>query len=237
MLDKLFSGYNKIHHMSIARFIDHTILRPNTSIEDIKKLCIEARQYSFASVCIPPYFISEAFNLLKGSGVKVATVIGFPFGYSHYTAKVSEAQHALKDGAVEIDMVMNIAAFKNADENYLKDEIITLLKPVYENKGLLKLIIETGLLSKEEIISCCRFYKNFNIDFLKTSTGYAEKGADVEVVQLMRQHLPEHIQIKASGGIKTFEFANALLKAGATRLGCSASVAIVTGEEQNIRGY
>lgn len=223
--------------MSIAKYIDHTVLKPGTTLQDIEKICDEAKEYFFAAVCIPPYFVSSASTLLKNSETKIATVIGFPFGYNYYTAKFKEAEEAVEDGANEIDMVMNIAAFKNGDYNYLKEEVQTILQIVYKTKAILKVIIETGLLSDEEIIECCDLYKNYPIDFLKTSTGYAEKGASVESVLLMRKHLPEHIEIKASGGIKTFEFANSLLKAGATRLGCSASVAIVNSEKADESGY
>jgi deoxyribose-phosphate aldolase len=223
--------------MSIAKYIDHTILKPTTTIDDIQKACSEAKEYSFAAVCIPPYFVSQAVSFLKETKVKLATVIGFPFGYNHYSAKVAEVEQAVKDGADELDMVMHIAAFKNGDADYIKKEVQAVLEITQTHKTVLKIIIESGLLSAEEIIRCCELYKNFNIDFLKTSTGYAEKGASLEAVALMRKHLPERIQIKASGGIKTFEFADALLKAGATRLGCSSSVAIVNGEKGSETGY
>ena len=223
--------------MSIAKYIDHTVLKPTTSLEDIKKLCSEAVKYSFAAVCIPPYFVSTASGILKGTQIKIATVIGFPFGYNHYLAKTVEAQEAIRDGANEIDMVMNIAAFKNKDFQYLEKEIENILRISKSGNALLKIIIESGLLSSEEIIKCCELYKNYPVDFLKTSTGYAEKGASVEAVTLMKQHLPEQIQIKASGGIKTFEFANALINAGATRLGCSAGIAIVNEEDVNTSAY
>jgi deoxyribose-phosphate aldolase len=223
--------------MSIAKYIDHTVLKPTTSLVDIKKLCSEAVQYGFAAVCIPPYFVSAATDILNSTQIKIATVIGFPFGYNHYLAKVAETEEAIKDGANEIDMVMNIAAFKNKDFEYLAKEVENILKITKAGNALLKIIIETGLLSNEEIIKCCGLYKNYPVDFLKTSTGYAEKGASVEAVTLMRQHLPPQIQIKASGGIKTFEFANELITAGATRLGCSASVAIVNGQEGKESGY
>jgi deoxyribose-phosphate aldolase len=222
--------------MSIAKYIDHTVLKPTTSLEEIKKVCSEAVQYGFAAVCIPAYFVSVASGILKNTQIKIATVIGFPFGYNHYLAKAVETEEAITDGANEIDMVMNIAAFKNKDFRYLEKEAENILS-ISKSDTVLKIIIESGLLSNEEIIKCCGFYKNYPVDFLKTSTGYAEKGASVEAVTLMRQHLPEQIQIKASGGIKTFEFANALINAGATRLGCSASVAIVNGEDANASGY
>lgn len=217
--------------MSIAKYIDHTILKPNTSSDDIKKICEEAKQYGFAAVCIPPYFVSHASQLLKGSTIKTATVIGFPFGYSHYSAKLTEAEKAIADGADELDMVMNIAAFKQNDFECLKKEAETIVSTKQKKRITIKIILETGLLSNEEIIDCCNLYKNVAVDFIKTSTGYSEKGASVEAVALLRTHLPKHIQIKASGGIRNFEFASALLNAGATRLGCSASVAIVNGDE------
>jgi deoxyribose-phosphate aldolase len=223
--------------MSIAKYIDHTVLKPATAIDDIRKVCDEAMMYGFAAVCIPPYFVSSASGILKDSPVKIATVIGFPFGYNHYEAKLVETEQAIKDGANEIDMVMNIAAFKNHDLKHLEKEVENILNITQANAALLKIIIETGLLSNGEIIECCKLYKNYPVDFLKTSTGYAEKGASVEAVTLMRQHLPEQIQIKASGGIKTFAFANELVKAGATRIGCSASVAIVSGQEAQSGGY
>jgi deoxyribose-phosphate aldolase len=162
---------------------------------------------------------------------RVATVIGFPFGYSHYTAKLAEADEALNDGADELDIVMNILAFKNNDLAYLETEMDALTKLALQKNATVKLIIESGILTNEEIIKCCEIFRHFPIGFMKTSTGYAEKGASVEAVQLMRAHLPSHIQIKASGGIRTYEFAKQLIDAGATRLGCSASVAIVKGGE------
>ena len=223
--------------MSLAQYIDHTILTPNTTTEDIKKICSEAKEFSFAAVCVPPYFVHESSSFLKESKINIATVIGFPFGYNHYLAKVVETKQAIEDGADEIDMVMNIAAFKNGDVDHLKKEVEAVINITQSKKTVLKIIIESGLLSDREIIKCCEIYRNYKVNFLKTSTGYAEKGASVEAVSLMREHLPKQVQIKASGGIKTFEFANALIKAGATRLGCSASVAIVKGEQSSEGGY
>jgi len=217
--------------MSLAQFIDHTILKPSTTLADIEKVCNEAIEYGFAAVCIPPYFVKDAAQILSGAQPALATVIGFPFGYSHYQAKAEEAKLAIGDGARELDLVMNIAAFKSNDMAWLEKEIETISALTSSNKVLLKVIIESGILSREEIIKCCTLYRHFPVDFLKTSTGYAEKGASVEAVQVMRANLPPHIHIKASGGIKTFEFAKELVDAGATRLGCSAGVAIVKGEQ------
>ncbi|MCU0385097.1 MAG: deoxyribose-phosphate aldolase [Flavihumibacter sp.] len=215
--------------MNIASFIDHTILKPTTSIGDIEKLCAEAVAYGFAAVCVPPPFVKRAVSILAPTSVKVATVVGFPFGYSATEAKVAETVLAVVDGAHEVDMVINLVALKQQDWNYLQKEV-ALLVEVCHNKGrILKVIIESGILSEEEIISCCEKLGPLGIDFMKTSTGYAEKGASVEAVQLMRKHLPPQVQIKASGGIRDFAFAIALVEAGANRLGCSASVAIAEG--------
>jgi deoxyribose-phosphate aldolase len=215
--------------MSIAKYIDHTILKPVTILGDIEQVCAEAAEYGFAAVCVPPYYVKDAAQILEGSSVKVATVIGFPFGYSHYTAKLAEAGQALEDGADELDIVMNLAAFKTNDIAYLETEIGELIKAKKNATGI-KVIVESGILTDEEIIKCCDLYSHYPINYMKTSTGFAEKGATVEAVRLMRQHLPATIQIKASGGIRDFAFAQQLVEAGATRLGCSASVAIVKGE-------
>jgi deoxyribose-phosphate aldolase len=179
---------------------------------------------------VPPYYVQDAKKLVEGSAVKVATVIGFPFGYHDYQTKAEEARLAIEQGADELDMVMNLAAFKSNDMAYVETEAATISKLTSDNGKTLKVIIESGSLSNEEIIRCCELYRRYPVQFLKTSTGYAEKGASMEAVQLMRQHLPEQMQIKASGGIKTAAFAKQLVEAGATRLGCSASVAIVKGE-------
>lgn len=218
--------------MSIASYIDHTVLKPTTTVADIEKLCAEAREYRFAAVCVPPLFVRKAKELTEGSGVKVATVIGFPFGYSAIEAKLAEIVLAIVDGADELDMVVNISAIKNKDWQFIASEINTVM-PVIRSKGRqIKVIIESGILTDEEIITCCDIYGAAGVDFMKTSTGYAEKGASVEAVVLMRKHLADAVQIKASGGIKTYTFAKALIDAGANRLGCSSSVQIVAEEKQ-----
>jgi len=216
--------------MSLARFIDHTILKNTTTVGDVDKICKEAMEFDFAAVCVPPYFVQDAKKLLDGSQVKLATVIGFPFGYHHYKTKMEEARMAIKEGADELDMVTNLAAFKSNDLAYIETEADQISRLTNENGKTLKVIIESGILTEEEIIRCCEIYQHFPVQFLKTSTGYAEKGASVEAVQIMRKHLPKEIQIKASGGIRTADFAQELVNAGATRLGCSASVAIVQGQ-------
>ncbi len=215
--------------MNIAALIDHTILKPTTTIGDIEKLCTEAVAYGFAAVCVPPPFVKRAATILAPTEVKTATVVGFPFGYSATEAKVAETILALVDGAQEIDMVINLIALRQQDWAYLTKEV-NLLREVCHNKGrLIKVIIESGILTPEEIITCCEKLGALGIDFMKTSTGYAEKGATIEAVTLMRKHLPAGVRIKASGGIRDYAFAKALVDAGAARLGCSASVAIATG--------
>lgn len=214
--------------MQLNQYIDHTLLKPTTLIADIERLCNEAIQFNFAAVCVPPPFIKTAKKLLENSTIKVATVIGFPFGYPAIEAKLAETLLAIVDGADELDMVINLIALKNNDWQYLANEINHIMPVVKQNNRVIKLIIESGVLTDEEIIRCCTLYSAAEVDFLKTSTGYAEKGASVHAVKLMRANLPAHVQIKASGGIKTYDFAKELVEAGATRIGCSSSVQIVS---------
>ncbi len=216
--------------MQLAALIDHTTLKNVTTVADISRLCNEASHYRFAAVCVPPYFVADARKLVAGTEVKVATVIGFPFGYHHYKTKTEEARLALAEGADELDMVMNLAAFRSNDLAYVETEVEHLSALTQAAGKTLKVIIESGVLTDEEIVKCCQLYRHFPVQFLKTSTGYAEQGATVAAVRLMREQLPASIQIKASGGIKTAPFARQLVEAGATRLGCSASVAIVNDE-------
>lgn len=213
--------------MQLNKYIDHTILKPTTLISDIEKLCNEAMQYKFAAVCVPPPFVKTAKQLLMQSEVKIATVIGFPFGYSAVEAKLAEILLAIVDGVDELDMVINLIALKNNDWEFLANEINHIMPVVKQNNKGIKIIIESGVLTNEEIIKCCELYGAAGIDYLKTSTGYAEKGATIEAVELMRKHLPTHVQIKASGGIRTYEAAKKFVEAGAGRIGCSAGVQIV----------
>lgn len=215
--------------MNIAGFIDHTILKPTTSLAEIKKVCEEATRYGFKAVCIPPPFVRNARSILAESTVSVATVIGFPFGYNTAKAKLVEVNQAIDDGADELDVVINLVALKSGAWKYLESEMQQLVEAAHGKGKLIKVIIESGILTDEEILECCRIYSVLQVDFMKTSTGYAEKGASVHAVSLMRSNLPESIRIKASGGIRDYEFARELIAAGAERLGCSASVAIVEG--------
>lgn len=213
--------------MQLAPFIDHTILAQTTTKRDVARVCAEAQQYGFAAVCIPPVYVADAMGFLKSSGIKVCTVIGFPFGYHAISVKLEEAKKAVDDGADELDMVINLTALKDRDIDLLEKEIETLATFSNTHAAVLKVIIESGILPDAEIIDCCNLYKKYPVHFLKTSTGFAKQGATVAAVQLMRRHLPSTIQIKASGGIKTAAYARELIAAGATRLGCSASVALV----------
>lgn len=217
--------------MNIAPYIDHTLLKPTATLAQIETLCKEALHYGFAAVCVPPLYVKKAKEFVANSEVKVATVIGFPFGYSAIEAKVAEIVLAIVDGADELDMVVNISAIKNADWSFLANEINTVM-PIVKNKNkIIKVIIESGILTDDEIIKCCDLYGAAGVDYVKTSTGYAEKGASIRDVQLIRSHLADAIKIKASGGIKSYSFAKELINAGANRLGCSSSIQIVKESE------
>jgi deoxyribose-phosphate aldolase len=212
---------------TLASYIDHTILKPTTTLFDIEKICNEALEYGFAAVCVPPPFVA----VVQAFGVRTATVIGFPFGYSAVAAKLAEIGQVIADGVDELDIVINLVLLKGGRWPELEEEMTVLTERVHGAGKIVKVIVESGILSDEEIIRCCKIYSRVGVDFLKTSTGYAEKGASVAAVELMREHLPARIRIKASGGIRDATFARQLIAAGADRLGCSASVAIVEEEE------
>ena len=215
--------------MPLNKYIDHTILKPTCLVSDIDKLCAEAKQYDFVAVCVPPNFVKLAKKKLESTSIKVATVIGFPFGYSATEAKIAEIILAMVDGADELDVVANIAAIKNGDWSAIADEINHILPIVRSKNKVIKIIIESGVLTDDEIVKCCDIYGVAGIDFLKTSTGYAEKGASVEAIKLFRKYLPNPVQIKASGGIRDYTTAKIMIDAGATRIGTSSGVAIVAG--------
>ena len=213
--------------MNLASYIDHTVLRPDCTIDDIKKVCSEALQYKFAAVCIPPFFVKNAAQILGESPVKVATVVGFPMGYSTTPAKVEEIKKGIDDGLDEIDAVVNIAAVKNGNWNYVKNDIYSVTMAGQLKGKCVKIILETGLLTEEEIKKLCEICSEIGPDFVKTSTGFNGEGATVDVVALLRSNLPEEIKIKASGGIRSKEDAIRLIEAGAKRLGSSSGVMIV----------
>ena len=216
--------------VNISSYIDHTFLKPVARHTDIKKICDEAMHYQFAAVCIPPTLVAYTKRLLQESDIKIATVVGFPFGYSVASAKISEAMQAIDDGADELDVVINLISLKNGDWRSLENEMKEISGLIHGRSRIIKVIIESGALTDDEIVSCCSMYGRMSVDFLKTSTGYFEKGATIEVVRLMRQHLPANVRIKASGGIRNYAFARQLIEAGASRLGCSSSVVIVEEE-------
>jgi deoxyribose-phosphate aldolase len=219
----------------VASYIDHTLLKSVCTTADIDKLCQDAVENKFAAVCVPPYVVKQAVRALNESEVKTATVIGFPMGYSSIDSKIMETREVIADGADEMDVVINIIALKNGDWSYLEKEMLKLLSLIHEKGKIIKVIVESGVLTKEELLRCCAVYGKMGIDFMKTSTGYADKGASVSDVLLMRDHLPSGVKIKASGGIRHYEFAIELIAAGANRLGCSASLQIVEEEKLAIR--
>jgi deoxyribose-phosphate aldolase len=209
-----------------ASLVDHTLLKPEASESDIKKLCQEAVQYGFASVCVNPAWVKKAAEFLKGSNVPVCTVIGFPLGATLSDVKAFEARRAIFNGAREVDMVINIGALKSGDDCAVEDDIRAVAYAAHENGVLCKVIIETALLTDDEKVRACLASKNAGADFVKTSTGFAKGGATVEDVRLMRRVVGANLGVKASGGVKGIEDARAMFEAGATRIGASVGVKI-----------
>jgi deoxyribose-phosphate aldolase len=213
--------------MELAKQIEHTNLKPNCTNEDIIKLCEEAVQYGFYGVCVPPYFVQLAKKTIGKKNIKIVTVAGFPLGYSTVGAKVEEAKKAIISGADEVDMVMNIAAFKSDDIQTVQNDIQSVVTVCHLQNKKVKVIIETAYLDDEEIKRICKICADCEVDFVKTSTGYASAGASVQHIKLMRDVLPPKIKIKAAGGIKTKKQAIELLQAGADVIGCSASISLL----------
>lgn len=216
--------------VNIAAIIDHTLLKPNATYKDFKLLCEQAVQYGFCSVCVPPFMAETCKKALIGTDVKVCTVIGFPLGYNNYLVKLIEAKQAIKNGADEIDAVINISALKSKDFNYIEREI-ALLRKTTLNK-VLKIIIETAYLNNDEKEKIAKIILNNNVDFLKTSTGFAPSGANVEDIKLFKKILKNNVKIKASGGISTYKQAEELIRAGASRLGTSKSLILIDDENE-----
>lgn len=214
--------------MNINQYIDHTNLKPYASANDIEVLVADAIQHQFAAVCIPPYYIDLGKKMLKDSDVKLCSVIGFPFGYDHVATKMEAISRAVNAGADELDVVINIPAVKNADWDVVRSEIDNYVTATKLKAGkTLKLILETAYLSKQELEHLCNLCVEFGVDFAKTSTGHANHGATVEHVAMMKAVLGDKVKIKASGGIKDRKFAQALIDAGANRLGTSAGLTII----------
>lgn len=212
---------------TVAALIDHTLLKPEATQHDIARVCEEARQFRFASVCINPYWVSFAREALAGSGVRVCTVIGFPLGANESRTKIDEAHLALSNGAKELDMVQNIGALRSCDHQLVKQEIADLAGIAHSHGAILKVILETCLLTDDEKVTACRLARQAQADFVKTSTGFSIGGATVGDVQLMRRTVGDRIGVKASGGIRTLDHLRQMVAAGANRIGASAGVAII----------
>ena len=222
-----------MNNLELAKMIDHTILKANATQSDIEKLCEEAKKYNFASVCVNPYWVSLASALLKNSTVKVCTVIGFPLGATSSESKAYETEIAILQGADEVDMVINVGAMKNNKTDIVENDILSVVNSARktgktQNKNIIvKVILETCYLTKDEIKNACLCAKNAGADFVKTSTGFGTGGATVEDVSLMKETVGETMQVKASGGIRDYETAIKMIEAGATRLGTSSGISII----------
>lgn len=217
---------------NIANMIDHTLLKADATKGQVEVLCQEAKTHGFFSVCVNPTWIETAIELLKGSDVKVCTVIGFPLGATTTETKSFETKDAIKKGAHEVDMVINISKLKDGDDHAVEQDIRGVVEAA-EGKALVKVIIETSLLSEEEKVRACKLAVKAGADYVKTSTGFSTGGATVEDIKLMRETVGPEIGVKASGGVRNREGVESMIEAGATRIGASSSVAIVQGETGN----
>ncbi len=224
----------------VARYIDHTLLKPDATRDDILKVCEEGVRYGFASVCINPIWVREAACALRGSGVKVCTVIGFPLGANAPDTKSYEARRAIFDGASELDMVINVGALKSGDHDLVSRDIKGIVEVAHEVGYICKVIIETALLSDDEKVSACLIAKEAGADFVKTSTGFSSGGATAADVALMRRAVGGQMGVKASGGVRDLKQAQEMIRAGATRIGASVGVKIiqeVAGSPASARGH
>ena len=212
--------------MEISKYIDHTILKPDATSEEVKKVCSEAKEYNFASVCINPYYAKLVSSELEGTDVKTCVVIGFPLGANTKEVKAFEASNAVANGAQEVDMVINIAALKDKKYDVVENDIKAVVDSV-KGKALVKVIIECCLLTNEEMVMACKLSLKAGTDFVKTSTGFSTSGAKAEDVKLMRETVGENVGVKASGGIRDYKTTMEMINAGANRIGASAGIAIV----------
>jgi deoxyribose-phosphate aldolase len=231
MKKEMDPGFN----LELAGMIDHTLLKPEATADQITKLCQEALQYQFKSVCINPFWVPLAAMLLKGSKVNVCTVIGFPLGAITTAAKAEEVREAVHNGATEVDMVLNIGALKSGQYDVALNDIKGVVHAA-KRSTVVKVILETGLLTDGEKVKACELCKQAGADFVKTSTGFGPGGANVEDIALMRKTVGEKMGVKASGGVRNYETAMAMIKAGASRIGASAGIAIVTEHNQSPEG-
>ncbi len=223
-------------NIDLASMIDHTLLKPEATEADIKKVCKEAIEYKFKSVCVNTHYVSLVSSQLKGSGVLTCAVVGFPLGASTTRAKVDETYDALKNGAHEIDMVINIGALKSGDWNIVKKDIEGVTHAA-RGRAIVKVILETNLLNDEEKIKACTIAKMAGADFVKTSTGFNKGGATIADIKLMRQVVGPKMGVKASGGVRDLETARAMIAAGATRIGTSSGINIVKGTKPTTGTY
>lgn len=214
----------------LEKYIDHTVLKPESKDVDIQQACFDAKKYNFKAVCVNPTCVSYVADQLKDSDVNACTVVGFPLGANATAIKAAEAEQAVKDGATEVDMVINIGALKSEDFALVHDDIKAVVKAVNE-KTIVKVIIETCLLNRHEKVRACEISKRAGADFVKTSTGFSTGGATAEDIKLMRSTVGPEMGVKASGGVRTYEDAVAMIEAGATRIGTSNGIALVEGRE------
>ncbi|TGB04258.1 deoxyribose-phosphate aldolase [Halobacillus salinus] len=215
---------------NLAKMIDHTQLKPDTPKEKILQICEEAKEHSFASVCVNPHWVKTSYELLKDTDVKVCTVIGFALGATTKETKAFETRQAIEQGAEEVDMVINVGELKSGNTDVVQQDIEAVVREA-EGKAIVKVIIETSLLTEEEKVKACELAKAAGADFVKTSTGFNGGGATVEDISLMRKTVGPEMGVKASGGVRDYDGAKAMIEAGATRIGASSGIAIIKGEQ------
>lgn len=212
---------------ALNKYFDHTLLKPEATCEQIDKLCEEAAKYDFYSVCVNSCYVARCTEKLHGTDVKIAAVVGFPLGACTSRTKAFETEEACMDGASEVDMVLNVGVFKNGDYDYIRDDIYAVVEAAAKYNAIVKVILETCLLTDDEIVEACKLAKEAGAHFVKTSTGFNSGGATVADVALMKKTVGDALEVKASGGIRDYDTAMAMIEAGADRIGASASVAIM----------
>lgn len=217
--------------MNISNYIDHTLLKHDSSLKDVQKLCEEAMEHGFKAVCIPPYFVKEAYRILENNPVEVCTVVGFPYGYHATFVKVEELKRAIDEGAGEMDVVVNISAILSQDWNYVANDIESCTRATHLKGKTIKVILETGALDEATIKRLCDICLESGVNFIKTSTGVNSSGAQADMVKMLKDYVNGKALIKASGGIKTKAQALKMIESGASRIGTSSGVAIVSKEK------
>ncbi len=215
--------------MDLAKIIDHTILKPDCSREDVERICEEAKTHRFSTVCVPPFYVKDAATILEDSLVKVTTVIGFPMGYSSVASKVEEIKRAINDGVDEVEVVVNLCAVKSGNWNYVRNDIDSVTRAVHLKGKVIKIILETELLTATEMKKICDLCTEIEVNYIKNSTGLLGKKVKPETIAYLKSMLPKSIKIKAFGEIQTPEHAQELVAAGANRLGSSSSVQVLNG--------